>query len=51
MNQVQINRISKKIHKDHKKADGDVHFTQEGYELLAAHVTKRIFENLNEKID
>lgn len=41
-----LNKISKKIHKDHKKDDGDVHFTQKGYEILAKHVTKKIIENL-----
>ena len=41
-----LNKISRKIHNDHKKADGDVHFTKEGYKLLAEHVADRINKNL-----
>lgn len=41
-----LNAVSRRIHKNHKKAEGDVHFTSEGYELLAKQVTKKIMENL-----
>ena len=41
-----LNGVSCRIHKNHKKAEGDVHFTSEGYELLAKQVTKKIIENL-----
>ena len=46
---IQINKlngISRRVHKNHKKAEGDVHFTPEGYELLAKKVTDKIIENL-----
>jgi len=46
---IEINKlhaISRKIHKKHKKEEGDVHFTPEGYELLAKEVTNKILANL-----
>jgi len=46
---IQINKLnafSRKIHKKHKKEEGDVHFTPEGYELLAKKVTNKILANL-----
>lgn len=48
-NKIQINnfnRISRKIHKKHQKAEDDVHFTPEGYELLAKPVIQIILQNL-----
>jgi lysophospholipase L1-like esterase len=41
-----LNAISRKIHKTYKKEEGDVHFTPEGYELLAKEVVKKIQANL-----
>ena len=43
-----LNKVSKKVHRDHKKSDGDVHFTEAGYEILAKQVTRKILENLPE---
>jgi hypothetical protein len=42
-----LNAISRKIHKKHKKAEGDVHFTSEGYALLAKEVANKILDNLH----
>jgi hypothetical protein len=41
-----IHSISKKIHKKHKKGDGDVHYTEEGYKLLAVSIVKFIEKEL-----
>ncbi len=41
-----LNKLSKKIHRKHKKAEGDVHFTSEGYRLLAQPVIDVISKNL-----
>jgi lysophospholipase L1-like esterase len=46
---IQINKLnagSRKIHKKYKKEDGDVHFTSEGYELLARQVARKILKNV-----
>lgn len=46
---IQINRLnarSRTIHKKHKKAEGDVHFTSDGYALLAKQVARKILNNL-----
>lgn len=48
---IQINKlngISRRIHRNQKKVKGDVHFTAEGYELLAKQVTEKIMENLKQ---
>ncbi len=42
-----LNAVSRRIHKKYKKEEGDVHFTPEGYELLAKEVTNKILANLN----
>ncbi len=42
-----LNAVSRRIHKKYKKEEGDVHFTAEGYELLAKEVTNKILANLN----
>ncbi len=42
-----LNAVSRRIHKNYKKEEGDVHFTAEGYELLAKEVTNKILANLN----
>lgn len=39
---LDINQISKEIHKDHKSGDGDVHFTKEGYILLAKPIIEKL---------
>ncbi len=41
-----INQFSKRIHKKHKKSEGDVHYTSEGYELLSQPVIRKITRNL-----
>lgn len=41
-----LNKQSKKIHWKHKKAEGDVHYTPEGYRLLAQPVIDVISGNL-----
>lgn len=41
-----LNKPSKKIHKKYKKAEGNVHYTSEGYKLLAQPVIKIISKNL-----
>lgn len=41
-----LNRLSKKIHKKHAAGPGDVHYTKEGYRLLARAVIEKIEENL-----
>lgn len=41
-----ISKASKKIHKKHGKATGDVHYTNRGYELLAKEITKFIRKEL-----
>lgn len=41
-----LNKISRKIHKKHAQAEGDVHFTPEGYELLAEPVIEIIRANI-----
>ena len=41
-----LNKLSKKVHKEHKKADGDVHYTPNGSRLLAQPVIKYIILNL-----
>lgn len=43
----ELNSLSRKIHNLHKTADGDVHYTPEGYELLSRQVTAVILENLH----
>ena len=46
---IQMNKLnskSRKIHKKHKKAEGDVHFMPEGYKLLAKEVANKILINL-----
>ena len=42
-----LNAISRKIYKKHKKAEGDVHYTSEGYALLAEEVANKILDNLH----
>lgn len=42
-----INKSSKKIHKKHKKADGDVHYTKEGYKLLSETILETLEKQLN----
>ena len=42
-----INKDSKKIHKKYKKADGDVHYTKEGYKLLSAKIIETLEKQLN----
>lgn len=42
-----INKASKKIHKKHKKAEGDVHYTKEGYKLLSAKIIETLEKQLN----
>ena len=41
-----INKASKKIHKKHKNNSGDVHYTKEGYRLLAKEITKFLQQEL-----
>jgi len=41
-----LNNISKKIHKKHLLAEGDVHYSARGYELLAEPVIEIITKNL-----
>ena len=41
-----LNKYSKKIHLKHRKAEGNVHYTPEGYKLLAQPVIKIISKNL-----
>jgi len=41
-----INKTSKTIHAIHKKADGDVHFTEKGYKLLANEIVDFIRNEL-----
>ena len=41
-----LNKLSKKVHSKHKKAEGDVHYTPEGYKLLARPVIKIISKKL-----
>ena len=43
---LDINQISKEIHKDHKSGLGDVHFTKEGYKLLAIPIIEKLFDLL-----
>ncbi len=48
-NGIQVNdihRISKQIHKNHKSAAGDVHYTKEGYKLLSEKITEVLQEHL-----
>jgi len=48
---IQINNLNKRsriIHKKFKKEEGDVHFTPEGYALLAEKVTNKILDNLQQ---
>lgn len=39
---LDINQVSKEIHKDYKSGDGDVHFTKEGYKLLAKPIIEKL---------
>ena len=41
-----LNKISRKIHRKHAKAEDDVHFTDKGYQQLAKPVVDVIRENL-----
>lgn len=42
-----IHKTSKKIHKKYMKEEGDVHFTEKGYELLANEITNYILKEIN----
>jgi lysophospholipase L1-like esterase len=42
-----IHKASKKIHKKYMKEEGDVHFTEKGYELLAEEIAKFIQKEIN----
>jgi len=42
-----IHKISKRIHKKHCSADGDVHYTKEGYKLLSDLILRTIEKELN----
>jgi lysophospholipase L1-like esterase len=42
-----IHKASKKIHKKYMKEEGDVHFTEMGYELLAIEIINFIREEIN----
>ena len=42
-----IHKASKQIHKKHMKEEGDVHFTEKGYELLAVEITNFIKKEIN----
>ena len=42
----ELNKLSKKVHSKHKKADGDVHYTPEGYQLIAHAVIEKITQYL-----
>lgn len=49
-NDILINDIhpaSEKIHSKHKKAEGDVHYTPEGYKLLADEIISYIQKEIN----
>lgn len=51
-NAVPVNNlfpISKKVHQQHKRAEGDVHFTKEGSEILAQKVSQQIQKALKRK--
>ena len=41
-----LNKLSKKVYRKHKKAEGDVHYTPEGYNLLAQPVIEIILKNI-----
>lgn len=45
-----LNNLSKKVHRKHKKAEGDVHYTSEGYKILAQPVIERIYTILIDPI-
>ena len=42
-----IHKTSKKIHRKYKWADGDVHYTKEGYKLLSAKIIETLENQLN----
>lgn len=42
-----IHKYSKKVHKTYKSADGDVHYTDAGYSLLAKKIVKMLKQELN----
>ena len=51
-NAVPVNNLfplSRKVHKQHKRADGDVHFTKDGSEILAKKVSQQIQKALKRK--
>ena len=39
---VDINELSKKIHPEYRRSEGDVHFTEKGYEILAEPVIEEL---------
>ena len=42
-----IHKYSKKVHAKHKSAKGDVHYTEEGYKLLANKIIEKLETQLN----
>ena len=49
-NGIQVNDIhkfSRKIHAKHRSADGDVHYTKEGYKILANKIIETLEQELN----
>lgn len=43
---LDINALSKKIHPEYRKSEGDVHFNEKGYEILAKPVIKELKKHL-----